>query len=258
MAFAHLWHKRNLPGKKVGFVFGLLLLVNSAALAQTVLRENYTKYDQKRLRFGFFLALNQARYKVQHSQALVEQQTGTGTYGSPNVQVNPFPSMNFSLGFISNVKLHDYFDLRFTPGVGFYRRGIEFKGDSVLGRRIKGGLEEKVVESAMIELPLLLKYKSKRRKNVRMYFVGGFKYSIDVTNKKDEQVDPELILRGASRDFSLEYGFGADLYYPFFKFGPELRFSHGMNNMRQDDPSAYARSLKRMSTHTITLLLQFE
>ena len=258
MAFAHIWHKRNLPGSKIGLVFGLVLLLNAPAYSQTIVRENYTKYDQRRLRFGFFLALNQARYRVQHSQEQVQQQTGTGPYGSPNVQVNPFRSMNFSLGFISNVKLHDYFDLRFTPGVGFYRRGIEFQGDSILGRRIRGGLEEKVVESAMVELPLLLKYKSKRRKNVRMYFVGGLKYSIDVTNKKDEQVDPEQILRGASRDFALEYGFGVDLYYPFFKFGPELRFSHGLNNMRQDDPSPYAKAIKSMNTHTVTLLLQFE
>ncbi len=260
MAFAHFWDKRNLSGQKIVLLVAAFLCTGLTANAQkTVLRENYTKYDQKKVRFGFFLALNQARYKVDHSNAFVNQVTDSmGLSGDRNVKVHPYPSMNFSLGFIGNLKLHDNIDLRLTPGVGFYRRGVVFEGQDILGRPIKGGKEEKVVESAMVEIPVLFKFKSNRRKNVRMYFIAGFKQSIDVTNDKDEQTDPEQIFRGASSDFSVEYGFGADLYYPFFKFGPELRFSHGVNNMLVNDQSAYARSIRRMTTHTVTLLLQFE
>ncbi|RYG47743.1 MAG: PorT family protein [Chitinophagaceae bacterium] len=265
MAFTHIWNKRDLRCKKVILAAVLLFCFILPATGQkTVLRENYTKYDQKKIRFGFFLALNKARYKVQHSRDFTDQVSGQSSSGQPvpgddrKIAVQAFPSYNFSLGFIGNLKLHDNIDFRFLPGVGFYRRGVEFVGSDILKKPIKGGREEKVVESAMVELPFLFKFKSNRRKNVRMYFIGGFKQSIDVTNDKDEQTDPKEIFRGASSDFSIEYGFGADLYYPFFKFGPEIRFSHGVNNMLVPDQSAYARAINRMTTHTVTLLLQFE
>lgn len=270
MAFAHLRHLRPLLRPQVSLLAGLLLAFQLVAQAQdqrqtmgkNVVRENYVRYDQRRIRFGFYIAPNLARFKVQHSQAYVRQVASLKRTDS--LQLNSYYSTNFGLGFISNIKLNQYLDVRVLPGVAFYRRGIDLQGDSLvnlnkpLGYQIKDGHERRVVESAMIELPILLKIKSKRRRNVRMYFVGGIKPSMDVTAKKETNSGETEKFRGRPNDVCIEYGVGADLYYPFFKFGPELRFSHGLPNMLRDDNSVFNQAINRATTHTITLLFQFE
>jgi hypothetical protein len=255
MASAYLRYQRYLLCQKIGF-FLLFTLGSTISFAQTVVRENYVKYDQRRLRFGFYLAPSLAGYRVQHSQAYVDQIRTPGL--DQTLQINGHHEVNFGLGFIINTKLHEYIDFRMLPGVGFYRRFVEYDGVNVLGRPLRGGKEDKLIESTMVELPLLFKFKSKRRRNVRMYFVGGLKPSVNVSDRKQDGGVEEDRFRGKKNDLSIEYGVGADLYYPFFKFGPELRFSHGLPNMLIADPSPYARSLQRLSTHNVTLLLQFE
>jgi hypothetical protein len=106
-------------------------------------------------------------------------------------------------------------------------------------------------------LPFLLKYSSKRRKNSRMYFVAGVSPTIDVGgSKRSERIDNQLRLD--KNNFQIEYGAGLDLFYPFFKFAPEIRVAHGMPNLLIPDNNAFARSLNKVTTTNITLYLFFE
>jgi hypothetical protein len=61
-----------------------------------------------------------------------------------------------------------------------------------------------------------------------------------------------------ANDFAIEYGVGVDLFYPFFKFAPELRFSNGLTNLRSPGNNLGAKSLDRVVTNTVTLYLFFE
>ena len=54
-----------------------------------------------------------------------------------------------------------------------------------------------------------------------MYMIGGVKPGIEASGKKDK-TKAELEIKGTN--LSLEAGFGFDLYYPLFKFSPEIRF----------------------------------
>ena len=76
-------------------------------------------------------------------------------------------------------------------------------------------LTDATVESTMVEVPLLLKYKSERRGNIRMYMIGGVKPGIEASGK-NEETRAELKIKGSN--LSLEAGFGFDLYYPFLSF----------------------------------------
>src|SRR3546814_6421120 len=108
----------------------------------------------------------------------------------------------------------------------------------------------------MVELPLLLKYKSERRGNIRMYMIGGVKPALEASGKKKvESRSSSLGITGTN--LSLEAGFGFDLYYPLFKFSPELRFSRGIVNILENTSNKYGQPLERNNTNTITLYLLF-
>jgi hypothetical protein len=117
--------------------------------------------------------------------------------------------------------------------------------------------ETKLVETTMVELPFLLKYKSERRANARMYMVGGFKPALEASGKKGTE-DPSANLGITRMNVSIEAGFGFDFYYPLFKFSPEIRFSRGLVNILDNTTNKYGQPLQRINTNTITLYLLFQ
>jgi hypothetical protein len=251
MASTHLWHMRCLHRQKVSLLLFFLALGLGEAIAQkTVFQHNLPNHDDRRVHYGLYLGIHSARYQVQHSDSLVRKIAA----GSPT-RVNPKFFPGFGGGLVLSVRANDYMDVRFLPGVGFYSRNIEYK-DILQPGQTEPITVEQEVGSLFVELPLLLKYKSLRRGNTRVYFIGGIKPGFDLTSKRKSAEDGNI--RARERDLAVEYGMGLDVYYPFFKFSPELRFSHGLPNMKISDGNIYSNTLRRMSTHTITLYLFFE
>lgn len=251
MAFTHLWDQFHLYRKQVTLLLFLVILASGEATAQKMIfQHNLPNHDNKRLHYGLYLGLHSARYKIQHSDSLVRSKANSSEIG---VQPKFFPG--FGGGLVLNVRLNNYMDLRLLPGVGFYSRIIEYK-DIYDAQQQEPVTVEQEIGSLYVEFPLLLKYKSERRKNTRVYFVAGVKPGFDLTSKKKNTEDGGL--RAQNQDLTIEYGIGLDLYYPFFKFSPELRFSHGLRDMRVPDNNIYSKSLQRMSTHTVTLYFFFE
>ncbi|SMC00285.1 probable protein-translocating porin PorT (TC 1.B.44.1.1) [Hymenobacter roseosalivarius DSM 11622] len=259
MATPHVRHKLHLHGSKiiclalVGFV---LLLLPLSAQAQRKTRakigkrgniksitvDNLADYDNRWFHPGFYVAPNFSSYRIEQSQAYVSSQA---------VTANSIISPGFSVGFVGDVRLANHFNLRFTPGVSFITRRIEFKplltNDSI---------QTQEIGTTQLEFPLLLKFRSDRRRNTRVYVVGGVKPSFNVGNRRK---DPERnLLLTDNSDIAIEYGVGLDLFYPLFKFAPELRFSHGLTNLLQPGSNVYSRSLQSMRAHTVTLYLTFE
>lgn len=231
------WNKRL----TAFFTFIILLLAESAQ-AQFSSTDNLPNYDDKQMHYGFTIGLNATRFKY----TLSDYYLASDSFQSITAKRVP----GFSLGFVVSYRLNDFFDLRLLPTVAFYERDLIFKG-------MKSGLETpEVTESTFIELPLVVKYKSQRRRNLRMYMVGGIKPGIEVGAKKKDKRASEL--RTQNFDFSIDYGFGFDIYYPLFKFSPEIRFSHGILNMLNNDPNAYSQSLNMLLTHTVSLYFHFE
>lgn len=203
---------------------------------------NLPNYDNRWLHYGFSLALNNTRFKPTVSNYYLSAADSV-------VSLTGTRNTGFSLGFILNMKMTDFLDLRLLPTVSFYQRDVNyiFKNKFAITQS---------TESTFIEIPLVVKYKSQRRGNFRMYMVGGLKAAIEAGAKKKEKKDTEL--RSNNYDLSVEYGFGLDIYYPLFKFSPEIRFSHGLLNMLEIDNNIYSKNLDRLSTHTVSLYLHFE
>ncbi|MCC9135549.1 porin family protein [Pontibacter silvestris] len=231
----------------------LLLFGGNSAIAQKkIYTQNKPGYDEKRVHYGFYLALPLTKYNVTQSQEYANQL-------SPNLDtamtVNAKVSPGFYTGLVLNVRLADNLDARFVPGVGFYVRTIEYgnmKQDN--GEWLD---ENKSINSTMVEMPLLLKYKSKRRTNYRMYFVAGIKPAIDLGNNRSDETDEDALVVN-NLDLALEYGVGLDIFYPYFKFAPELRFSHGIINQHKPNNSIYNNSIQKLTNHNVSLILFFE
>jgi hypothetical protein len=208
------------------------------------IKKNNPNYDERRLTYGFLIGLHTSAYKLKYSEKFVSQELGT-LYA-----VEPDWSPGFSLGFIVNYRLADFFDLRLTPKVAFYEHKLLYIYTD------EPPLEE-VVETTMVEFPLLLKYKSERRDNMRMYIVGGIKPGIEASGKKDlENITGALEVKGGS--LNLDLGFGFDMYYPLFKFSPEIRFSKGIVNVLDNTTNKFGQPLERLTTNTITVYLLFQ
>ena len=215
---------------------------------------NLPNYDSRKFHFGFFLALNYGGFRARHSDYF-NQQIQDKTNKDRFNAINPVQSPGFTTGFIVSMRLTDLLELRFHPAVSFYQRTVEYRYADSLSHNPVVSAELSQSTFSFIELPLLVKIKSVRRKNARMFVTGGIKPGIEVGSKRNE-IAPDR-LRTSSYDLQLEYGFGVDLYYPLFKFSPEIRFSHGLLNMAYNDPNAFRKSLATLYTHTVTLYFNF-
>lgn len=90
-----------------------------------------------------------------------------------------------------------------------------------------------------------------------MYMIGGIKPGIEASGKKEiENTTTQLEVKNLT--LNLEGGLGFDLYFPLFKFSPEIRFSKGMTDLLDNTENKYGKPLQRVNTNTITVYLLFQ
>lgn len=227
-------------------LIGFLLLVSCYAPAQAqgykYVRKHLEHYDDKAIHYGFFFAAPVTRFSVGYSPSFLRADSAYRIY-SPN-------KANFRVGFVINAFLHDHFDLRLTPSVSLFDREVVYDYPGGTSRSEKR-------ESTWLDFPLLLKYKSERRNNSRMYLLAGGTFSLE-TNVRRREVQGASRLSTGTMDFSVDYGIGFEQFFEYFKFAPELRFSHGLVNLYRPTSNAAGIGINRLTTHTVTLYLNFE
>jgi hypothetical protein len=207
-------------------------------------RRNNPEFDHRKISYGFMIGLHTSAYELKYADKFVTQSFDT----VHSVQGSFSPG--FSLGFLINMRLNDVLDLRLMPKAGFYNHKLTYFYTDNTTR-------QQLVETTMVEFPLLLKYKSMRRGNVRMYMVGGITPSIEASGKNDVQSNTaNLSIR--NRNLTLDAGLGFDFYFPLFKFSQEIRFSRGMVDMLGPDPSAFSAPIKYLNTNTISVYFIFQ
>jgi len=205
---------------------------------------NNPEYDNRMISYGFLIGLHTSGYQLKYADAF-------DTIDSLH-SIQTITSPGFSLGFIVNLRLTQFLDLRLLPKVAFYEHALQFI-------RTNDPTLNETVESTVVEFPLILKYKSVRKGNFGMYLVGGAKYGLEASGKNNENQNSndELFIQGSN--LSLDFGFGFDIYYPLFKFSPELRFSRGMSNMLlSGKTNDLSLGIKSLNINTITLYFLFQ
>lgn len=236
----NIWNKFNLHWRKIALFFIVCITVSTNSNAQKTF--NLPNYDEKELHFGFFLALNSNAFGVTQSKYFVQRKDTIAAVSAPW-------GGGAMLGFVVNARLTEYLDLRLLPGVSFTERELEYKFVN------KSSVSHKY-DITYVDIPLMLKYKSKRRGNMRMYMIGGGKFTIAATTKKQDTDVEQMKLNRFG--FGVEYGVGIDIYNEMFKLAPEIRISHGFSDMSTPDQYFYSKTFQSLSLHTVTLYFNFE
>ncbi len=59
-------------------------------------------------------------------------------------------------------------------------------------------------------------------------------------------------------NYSIDIGFGIDVYFAFFKLSPEIKYSYGLKNMLKDQNNEYNNLISNLATRAILISLTFE
>ncbi len=240
----------------------IFLIFSSGMLAQGNRTENLAKHDYNPYHFGFILSFNQMNFglKVNESAIGVKSDFIPADYaGYSSVKllgVNSQPVFGFTVGIVSNLKLAPLLDLRLIPSLAFGERKINY---TISGIEEFSIIEQKSIRSTHIDIPLYIKFKSKRARNVRAYVLGGIKYTFDLAaNSKKNKEANEDFLNLKSQDFLIETGAGFDFYLPYFKFGVELKMSYGLNEILESKNNFYADGISSLKSKLFQISFTFE
>ena len=167
----------------------------------------------------------------------------------------PSFSPGFCLNVMGDLRLHQYINLRLSPGIYFGSKNV------IMKEYFSGEQMEQDIKSAYVVLPLDLKISGNRLHNVRPYVTAGVMGTFDVTKKRSDY----LVFNTC--DAYLTIGLGVDFYLPFFKLIPEVKFCFGLTDILkhkrpdlEDDLHTYkiTQSLSKVKSNMVVFNFYFE
>ncbi|RLD44519.1 MAG: hypothetical protein DRI86_07305 [Bacteroidetes bacterium] len=233
----------------------ILLFIASVSLTKLYgqyMPKNLPNYDYKNWHFGFTLGVNTMNFNVYPVDKV--------DYDSTVLIIQPKLSQGFNIGIVANKRIGTYWDLRFVPTLSFGQRNIEYV---IRTSPTKEELFTKSVESTFLDIPISVKYKSKRFQknlnNMRTYVLGGIRYSIDLASqKKKKGSSDEIVLKLNPNDLMITTGVGFDFYLAYFKFGVELQFAYGLINVLDKEETIYTTNMEKLSSRMAWITFTFE
>jgi Outer membrane protein beta-barrel domain len=244
----HLYgHQINKAARFVLFFPILMLAFASGVSAQFNQGSNlnYLDFQQKPYYFGITLGYNSSNFRIYHSKNFIQNDSFS--------RAESVTGPGFNLGIISNLKIGEYFDIRFLPTLSFTERNIRYTQPGERGRII-----QRPIESVLVEMPFHVRYKSAVYHDFRLFVIGGVKYSFDVASDSRTRQAAGLV-EIAPTDFQIEYGAGIQFFFPYFIFSPELKVSQGFNNILLfNNQLEQSTVLEKVLSRTFTISLHFE
>ena len=209
--------------------------------------------DLKLWHLGFSVGMHFQDLKFTHNGFVTED-------GQQWVAEVPGYDPGFCVNVLADLRLHQYFNLRLSPGMYFGSKRVEM----IDYNQAPGALtvrETQDVKSAYVVVPLDLKISGNRMRDARPYVTAGVMAAFDVSKKKSEY------LMFNSGDVFLTCGLGCDFYLPFFKLNPEIKFCFGLTDILKhkrpdldDNPEMMkvTESLSKVKQNMIVLTFYFE
>lgn len=233
----------------------ILVILFTALLSFNATAQNNPYVDDKLIHFGFSLGMNLMSFGVTDSEAQIDGEV----YHARVSNLMP----GFSVGFISDLRLCKYLNLRFCPGLSFSQRTLSYISESGTPVRSKSGqFRDKIdVLSIPITIPLYLKFTAMREMNYRPYIIagGGFEYNVY------RDAEQPVLLKGP--DYFVEVGVGCDIYFRWFKFCPQISYKIGFaniltpadqNNFLTPDNRFYSTALTKLTSRMLCITFNFE
>jgi hypothetical protein len=252
------------------FFLFLLLCFTGKVFSQSKQVPNKPDYDNAPYHFGFLLGINEMLFTIKTTPGYqnksyynndIEHSIPDQNSDSANLyNVEAIATFGFVIGIVGNLRLGEYFDLRFTPSLTFGERNLDYTILNNYSKVVPQILYvTKNIQSTFIEFPLWVRFKGKRIHNVRPYIMAGGKYSMDLASnakkKADENVGNVFINH---KDFYALGGIGFDFYTAYFKFGTEISMSYGLFDVLKHDNTIYTGAIHRMSSKIFQISFTFE
>lgn len=239
-------------------MMGMLALCTAA---QERRAQNKPYIDLRTLHFGILVGTHMQDIEFEN----VGPQTIVNADGTQSVQTitcdadtwNP----GITVGVLADLRLSQHFNLRFTPAMHFGAKHLTFRNYSELDDRGLPTEKTQDLKNTYISFPVDVKFSAQRFNNYRPYIMAGINPMLNLTGKDQDYI------RLKRFDTMIEVGLGCDLYLPFFKLIPELKFcysladclDHGHADELQDvNMRAYSNSVGRGQNKMIVLTFYFE
>lgn len=214
------------------------------------------EYDYgKPLHFGFSLGFSFMDFTIKNNgipQVLGDKVGDTTALWADVSGMVP----GFNVNIVTDLRLNEYFSLRFLPGLSFGQRDLKYYEPSGKLRTVMN------LESSFIELPFSIKYKAKRSGDIRPYLIGGINPRFDVAAYKKLNNKEGIYVRLNSYDVYYEFGAGLDFYLNYFKFSLELKYSAGLFNVLSPDlvegGEGYVKSIDKINSQIFVIAFHFE
>lgn len=222
------------------------MFLGVCAQEQKIMHRPYL--DTRQLHYGFFVGLNMMDMEMKNN-GYIDPASGDQWYADVD---NYQPG--FTVGVLGELRLNKTFALRLAPAMHFGQKHIGFH------EQLSGRDSTQNIKSAYISVPLELKIAAPRYNNFRPYVLLGVAPSIDLTVKNHRAIMPKRF------DCFLEIAMGCDIYLPFFKLIPELKFSFGLLDILQKNRTdlidasllKFTKGLDKSHSRMISLTFYFE
>lgn len=206
------------------FIIIVLIFFAGTSSAQKERPQNYRRFDEKLIHFGFMLGGNSADFTLE--QKLNNYQN----YGLKSLTHKSSPGGQ--VGIVSTMKLgHPVVRLRFIPTLSFQERVLNYVFENPDPSETEDFLNEERINSTNLDFPLMLQFRTLRVNNFAAYVLMGGQYTMDLQSQEtasQDYIDPFIKIR--KHDFQGQLGGGLEFFAPYFKFGIELKYSHGFRN----------------------------
>jgi len=202
---------------------------------------NLENFQKKRVYYGYFLGFNSFDFKFDYRTEV------------PDILVKK--TTGFNVGIVGDLKLQEYINLRFEPGLYYTKRDLYFPNFTSQ----KDALRE--VNSTYIHFPLLLKFSSLRTGNIRPYLVGGVSATLNLSSNSkaiDDNKDGKFRVKPWTTNY--EVGFGIDIFSEYFIFSPSIRgvFGIGDELIRDKDlASPWTGDIQSLKTRAVLINFTF-
>lgn len=199
--------------------------------------------------------------------------------------INSIAGPGFSLGIPFDYRFTPHLNLSITPGVLIgTQHKLRFEGVGGAEQSTNRFHQQSGINFPVFELPMHLKIRSEKKylghnsNPYTLYLLGGTKYSnllgvegyYNTTRTTGPDFDPNkpdqpIIVKPDY--FSYEFGLGLDMYFTYFKFSPEIRFSQSLGNLMDKNrtfPTApgyqnpFMNAIDRLSLRSLQISLIFE
>ena len=213
--------------------------------------ENLPNFDKKILHYGYFVGLNDYDFKFEYS---------SNYYTLLNLNdIEIEKSNGFNVGLIGDLRINNFFNLRFEPGLYANQRKLIYPDQDGL---INENDKIREIKSTYIHLPLLIKFSSIRINNFKPYVVGGISSSLNLSsNEKNNDDNSNNIFRMKTNSLYYEVGFGIDFYLTYFKFSPSIRGIFSFKNELvndNDSNSPWTSNIENLYSRGLLINFTFE